>query len=139
MFNKTTLRKFIAPKHQQYSSRNPKSEAPNPKQTQRQINLKSGKSKTPNPTEAGLGFYLFCSLKLFRISDFVLRIFCSSRLCAFARVTPIGLRLCRTSLRLILPGILTNNHIDERRAVLLQSALERRLDCVGLLDPLAEY
>src|SRR6266540_6184579 len=104
MFNKTTLRKFIAPKHQQYSSRNSKSEAPNPKQTQRQINLKSGKSKTPNPTEAGLGFYLFCSLKLFRISDFVLRIFCSSRLCAFAPLREsIGLRLCRTRLFAVNP------------------------------------
>src|SRR6266508_1037029 len=85
MFNKTTLRKFIAPKHQQYSSRNPKSEAPNPKQTERQINLKSGKSKTPNPTEAGLGFYLFCSFEIvsnfgFRASNFLL--FAPLRLCA---------------------------------------------------------
>jgi hypothetical protein len=42
---------------------------------QRQTNLKSGKSKTPNPN-GGLGiFHNFGHLKLFRISDFALRIF----------------------------------------------------------------
>src|SRR6266849_1213480 len=66
---------------------NPKFEYRNPKPTQRQINLKSGKSKTPNPKEACLEFYIFGHLKLFRISDpsiwlrtsFVLRIFCPWR------------------------------------------------------------
>src|SRR2546427_11074438 len=118
MFNKTTLRKFIAPKHQQYSSQNPKSEAPNPKQTQRQINLKSGKSKTPNPREAGLGFYLFCSFEI--VSNFGFR---ASNFLLFAPLREslrLGCDFARPSfLRLILSGILTNNHVDERRTVLL--------------------
>jgi len=65
------------------SETNPKSEYRNPKQTQRQINFKSGKSKTPNPKEACLEFYIFGHLKLFRISDFVLRISCSWRPAVF--------------------------------------------------------
>ena len=36
-----------------------KSEFRNPKQTQIQIDLKSGKSETPNPNEACLEFYIF--------------------------------------------------------------------------------
>jgi hypothetical protein len=38
------------------SKQNPKSEYRNPKQTRRQINLESGKSKTPNLKEACLEF-----------------------------------------------------------------------------------
>src|SRR4029077_3541678 len=55
---------------------NPKSEYRNPKQTQRQINLKSGKSKTPNHQEACLEFYTFRSFEIvsnfgFRASNFL--------------------------------------------------------------------
>jgi len=58
------------------SETNPKSEYRNPKQTPRQINLKSGKSKTPNPKEACLEFYEFWSFEIvsdfgFRASNFV--------------------------------------------------------------------
>src|SRR2546426_7507088 len=66
------------------SETNPKSEYRNPKQTQSQINLKSGKSKTPNP-KGVWNFTYFGHLILFRISDFVLRIFlflAPLRLCA---------------------------------------------------------
>jgi len=57
--------------------RNPKSEYRNPKQTPRQINLKSAKSKTPNPKEARLEFDLFWSFEIvsnfgFRASNFLL-------------------------------------------------------------------
>ena len=58
------------------SETNPKSEYRNPKQTQIQINLKSGKSKTPNPKEACLEFYIFWSFEIvsnfgFRASNFL--------------------------------------------------------------------
>jgi hypothetical protein len=58
------------------SETNPKSEYRNPKQTQRQINLKSGKSKTPNAKEACLEFYIFWSFDIvsnfgFRASNFL--------------------------------------------------------------------
>jgi hypothetical protein len=43
----------------------------NPKQTPRQINLKSGKSKTPNPKEACLEFYTFWSFEI--VSNFGFR------------------------------------------------------------------
>jgi hypothetical protein len=55
------------------SETNPKPEYRNPKQTERQINLKSGKSKTPNPNQACLEFFLFWSFEIvsnFRISCF---------------------------------------------------------------------
>ena len=42
------------------------------------------------------------------------------------------------SLRLILSRVLRDHDIDERRSVLFQGALERRLDGVGLFDALAE-
>jgi len=50
------------------AKQNPKSEYRNPKQTQRQINLKSGKSKTVNPKEACLEFYQFWSFGI--VSNF---------------------------------------------------------------------
>jgi len=50
---------------------NPKSEYRNPKQTQRQINLKSGKSETVNPKEACLELYLFGSFGI--VSNFGFR------------------------------------------------------------------
>jgi hypothetical protein len=85
----------------------------NPKQTQRQINLKSGKSKTPNANQVvwnilvffsdhlnlvriskfGFGASNFGHLKLFRVSDFVLRIFLF--LAAFAQLFLRRLRLER--------------------------------------------
>src|SRR4029434_3667919 len=48
----------------------------NPKQTQKKINLKLGKSKTPNPKEACLELYLFWSFEIvsnfgFRASNFL--------------------------------------------------------------------
>jgi len=63
----------IAPSNQR---KNPKSEYRNPKQTQRQINLKSGKSKTPKLKEDCLEFYLFWSFEIvsnfgFRASNFL--------------------------------------------------------------------
>jgi len=70
------------------SNQNPKSEARNPKQLQRQINLKSGKSKIPNPKEACLEFYMFWSFEIvsnfgFRASNFLF--LAPSRLCASHR------------------------------------------------------
>src|SRR4030095_1515610 len=70
MFNGTSLENLS-----RLPNSNPKSEARNPKQTQRQINLKSGKSKTPNPQEARLEFYKFWSFEIvsnfgFRASNF---------------------------------------------------------------------
>jgi hypothetical protein len=67
------------------SETNPKSEYRNSKQTQRQINLKSGKSKTPNPKEACLEFYIFSSFEIvlnfgFRASNFLF--LAPLRLCA---------------------------------------------------------
>jgi hypothetical protein len=58
------------------NEQNPKSEYRNPKQTHGQTNLKPGKSKTPNPKEACLEFYLFWSFEIvsnfgFRASTFV--------------------------------------------------------------------
>jgi len=62
-------------------NQNPKSENRNSKPTERQINLKSGKSKTPSPNEVCLEFYLFWSLDIvsirgaafgFRASNFLL-------------------------------------------------------------------
>src|SRR5216684_59312 len=55
---------------------NPKFEYRNPKQTQRQINLKSRKSKTPNPKEACLECFIFWSFEIvsnfgFRASNFL--------------------------------------------------------------------
>ena len=50
---------------------NPKSEYRNPKQTQSQINLKSGKFKTPNPKEACLEIYIFWSFDI--VSSFGFR------------------------------------------------------------------
>src|SRR5687768_12935697 len=38
----------------------------------------------------------------------------------------------------VLPCVLSDDDIDQRRAVLLHCPLERRLDGVGLLDSLAE-
>src|SRR6266508_1962593 len=64
MLNRTT-NKFTAPT---CCEKNPKSEYRNPKQTRRQINLKSGKSKTPNPKEACLEFYIFWSFEI--VSNF---------------------------------------------------------------------
>jgi len=77
------MKNVIAPNN---GETNPKSEYRNPKQIQRRTNLKSGKSKTPK-SEGSLFeiFICFSRLKLFRISDFVLRIFCSWRLCVVAR------------------------------------------------------
>jgi len=65
---------------------NPKSEYRNPKQTLKQMNLKSGKSKTPNPKEACLEFDLFWSFEFvsnfgFRASNFL------ARFCIIARDT----------------------------------------------------
>src|SRR5919108_3399839 len=57
------------------SKQNPKSEARNPKQTRSQINLKSEKFQTLNSHEAHLVFCIWYYLNLFRISDFVLRVF----------------------------------------------------------------
>ena len=67
------------------SETSPKSEYRNPKQTQRQIDLKLGKSETPNPKEACLEFYKLWSFEIvsnfgFRASNFLF-------LAAFARVT----------------------------------------------------
>jgi len=56
MLNRTTSANLLG---QQAYEINPKSEYRNPKQTLKQINLKSGKSKTPNPKEACLEFYPF--------------------------------------------------------------------------------
>jgi len=69
------------------SETKPKSEYRNPKQTQIQINLKSGKSKTRNPKEACLEFYIFWSFEI--VSNFGFRAsnFCPWRLWVFARVT----------------------------------------------------
>jgi len=53
------------------AKQNPKSEFRNPKQTSRQINLNSKKSKTPNPKEACLEFYQFWSFEI--VSDFGFR------------------------------------------------------------------
>jgi len=73
-----------------------KLEARNPKQTQRQINLKSGKPKTPNPKHACLEFYIFWIFEIvsnlgsfdmsqdrFCASNFLF--FAPLRLCVFAR------------------------------------------------------
>src|SRR6266568_2614080 len=81
MLNRTT-NKFTAPT---CCEKNPKSEYRNPKQTRRQINLKSGKSKTPNPKEACLEFYTFWSFEIvsnfgFRASNFLF--LAPLRLCA---------------------------------------------------------
>jgi hypothetical protein len=53
---------------------NPKSEYRNPKQTHRQTNLKSGKSKTPNPKDVCFAFCIFQPFEF--VSNFVLRIWC---------------------------------------------------------------
>jgi len=50
---------------------NPKSEFRNPKQTLKQMKLKSGKSKTSNPKEACLEFDLFWSFEI--VSNFGFR------------------------------------------------------------------
>jgi len=50
---------------------NPKSEFRNPKQTLKQMKLKSGKSKTSNPKEARLEFDLFWSFEI--VSNFGFR------------------------------------------------------------------
>src|SRR6266508_1630733 len=63
-----SIRCFGLFSRQAISETNPKSEYLNPKQTQRQINLKSGKSKTPNPKEACLEFYIFWSFEI--VSNF---------------------------------------------------------------------
>ena len=65
LLNRTSLRKLIAPSRRR---KNPKSEYRNPKQTQKRINLKSGKSKTPNPNEACLEFSVFWSFEF--VSNF---------------------------------------------------------------------
>ena len=59
------------PRRQVLPYQNPKSEYRNPKQTQRQINLKSGKFKTPNPNEACLEFCMFWSFEF--VSNFGFR------------------------------------------------------------------
>ena len=61
-------------------NKNPKSEYRNPKQTQRQINLKSGKSKTTNPKEACLEFYIFWSFEIVSTFGFRASNFCTRRL-----------------------------------------------------------
>jgi len=69
MLDKMISRKFLAPSTP--TKQNPKSEYRNPKQIPRQINLKLGKSKTPNPTEVCLEFILFWSFEI--VSNFGLR------------------------------------------------------------------
>jgi len=64
---------------------NPKFKYRNPKQTQRQINLKSGKSKTPNPKEACLEFYIFWSFEI--VSNFGFR---ASKFLLLAPLRPFG-------------------------------------------------
>jgi hypothetical protein len=64
---------------------NPKSEYRNPKQTRRQMNLKLGKSKTPNPHQEYFEFPVFQSFEFvsnfgFRASKFFLGVLCE--LCA---------------------------------------------------------
>jgi hypothetical protein len=53
------------------SEENPKFEYRNPKQTLKQMKLKSGKSKTSNSKEARLEFDLFCSFEI--VSNFGFR------------------------------------------------------------------
>jgi hypothetical protein len=76
--------------------KNPKSEyrkrPRGPKQTPRQINLKSRKSKTPNPKEACLEFYPFWSFEIVSIRGAAFgfgasNFFVLGALCAIARVT----------------------------------------------------
>jgi hypothetical protein len=88
MLTKTNSRKFVAPRRQ--ANENPKSEYRNPKQTRRQINLKLGKSKTPNPNQECFEFCVFQSFEFvsnfgFRASKFFL-----GALCVFARVTGVA-------------------------------------------------
>jgi hypothetical protein len=85
-----TSRKVVAPTRQ--ANKNPKFEYRNPKQTRRQMNLKLGKSKTPNPNQECFEFCAFQSFEFvsnfarlpgsgqgFRASKFFL-----GELCAFA-------------------------------------------------------
>jgi hypothetical protein len=80
---------------QKTSSINPKSEYRNSKQTESQMNPNAEKIQNTNPKHLVWNFLIFEHLDLFRISDFVLRIFCSWRLCipsallraCFAQVT----------------------------------------------------
>jgi hypothetical protein len=75
------------------SETNPKSEYRNPKQTQRQTNLKAGKSKTPNPKEACLELYVFWSFEI--LSNFGFR---ASNL-LFLEIPSTLLRTCFASSR----------------------------------------
>jgi hypothetical protein len=77
--------------------KNPKSEARNSKQTEAKINPKPRKSKTSNPILAVWNIAFFGHLDLFRISNFVLRILGSWRLCG--RYSEFRLRLCRAAQR----------------------------------------
>jgi hypothetical protein len=85
------FRNLIAPRHQ--ANKNPKLEYRNPKQTRRQINLKLGKSKTPNPNQECFEFCVFQSFEFvsnfeFRASKFILGSpfdLAQDMLCDFAR------------------------------------------------------
>jgi len=72
---------------------NSKSEYRNPKQTQKEIKLKLGKSKTPNPKEACLELFLFWSFEI--VSNFGFR--ASNFFGVFARVTSFPISASRYS------------------------------------------
>jgi hypothetical protein len=90
------------------SETKPKSEYRNPKQTQRQINLKSGKSKTPNPNKACLEFNIFWSFEIvsnfgsfdmaqdrFRASNFSWRLCARHSFCDFFFIPKFQIFLAR--------------------------------------------
>ena len=89
-------------------NQNSKSEYRNSKQTQR------FKFQLRNPKRVCLEFGDFDHLDLFRISDFEFVIlFILGALCAFARVTPTWLRLCRARtfvVKIFLPNHVWNNY-----------------------------
>jgi hypothetical protein len=93
--------------------KNPKSEYRNSKRTYSQINLKNGKSKTlnSNPPVWSIAVVLFfIILDLFRVSNFVLRIFVLGMLCPsliLSRFIVIIILLVGEKIRLIAGNLVT--------------------------------
>jgi hypothetical protein len=63
------------------AEQNPKSEYPKSETASETNKSQIQKIQNTETEEVRLKFAYFCHLNLFRISDFVLRIFCSWRLC----------------------------------------------------------
>ena len=92
-----TSTKFFA---ETLRKQNPKSEYRNPKRTPIQIDLKSGKSKTPDPNETCLEFYLFWSFEI--VSNFGFR---ASNLQFVTTLTLNGLHHSPAGHRPLLDGV----------------------------------